>query len=253
MGMEAEALVAASGFNNHTKAQLDHWGVDATQRSPRRPQPARQPGHERRRQEFKRRRQAGRRVPWLPDALNDSLAVPCAMGRRCQHTEAHRRHGQCSRLHAAWFWRCRGHACHARRRPWLLSAARIVATPAAVRSRRTPGRCGWRRLGYSSALRTSSPWPPPRVSPWPSLTPERIQTQSERRTSPPQPPTRVELVTTLSLIIPIGPGGVAEGGGRTMRTRPCQVRVPRMGLVNRGIPKVCPWGVAGHGDAETGS
>ena len=44
MGMEAEALVAASGFNNHTKAQLDHWGVDATQRSPRRPQPARQPG-----------------------------------------------------------------------------------------------------------------------------------------------------------------------------------------------------------------
>ena len=30
MGMEAEALVAASGFNYHTKAQLDHWGVDAT-------------------------------------------------------------------------------------------------------------------------------------------------------------------------------------------------------------------------------
>ena len=77
MGMEAEALVAASGFNNHTKAQLDHWGVDATQRSPRRPQPARQPGHERRRHEFKRRRQAGRHALWLPDALNDSLAALC--------------------------------------------------------------------------------------------------------------------------------------------------------------------------------
>ena len=170
MGMEAEALVAASGFNNHTKAQLDHWGVDATQRSPRRPQPARQPGHERRRQEFKRRRQAGRRVPWLPDALNDSLAVPCAMGRRCQHTEAHRRHGQCSRLHAAWFWRCRGHACHARRRPWLLSAARIVATPAAVRSRRTPG-----RFGCAAS------------APWPCLAPHENKPIGEKNLSTPTP------------------------------------------------------------------
>ena len=33
MGMEAEALVAASGFNNHAKGQQDHWSVDATHRA----------------------------------------------------------------------------------------------------------------------------------------------------------------------------------------------------------------------------
>ena len=33
MGIEAEALVAASGFNNHAMGQQDRWSVDATHRA----------------------------------------------------------------------------------------------------------------------------------------------------------------------------------------------------------------------------